>query len=83
MTGAASGVIQGGWEFVIAAYAVSAVILVGYACSVYLALPGARPAATTPSSHPPLPPAGALLWGGKRRRLTVAALAWRRSLCSP
>ena len=36
---------------------------------------GQGPAATTPSSHPPLPPAGALLWGGKRRRLTVAALA--------
>lgn len=35
MSGAASGVIEGGWEFVIAAYVVSAVILVGYACSVY------------------------------------------------
>lgn len=30
-----SGVIQGGWEFVIAAYVVSALILVGYAFSVY------------------------------------------------
>ena len=30
----AAGVIQGGWEFVCAAYAVSAAILLGYACSV-------------------------------------------------
>jgi len=29
-----SGVIQGGWEFVIAAYVVSAAILLGYAFSV-------------------------------------------------
>jgi hypothetical protein len=29
-----SGVIQGGWEFVIAAYAASATILLGYAYSV-------------------------------------------------
>jgi hypothetical protein len=35
MSGAPSGVIQGGWEFVIAAYTVSAVILGGYACSVF------------------------------------------------
>jgi hypothetical protein len=35
MNGAPSGVIQGGWEFVIAAYAASAVILLGYAFSVY------------------------------------------------
>ena len=32
MTG--SGVIEGGWEFVAAAYAVSAVILASYALSV-------------------------------------------------
>lgn len=32
MSGA--GVLQGGWEFVAAAYTVSAVILVGYALSV-------------------------------------------------
>ena len=32
MTG--SGVIEGGWEFVIAAYVVSAVILLSYALSV-------------------------------------------------
>jgi len=31
-----SGVVQGGWEFVIAAYAVSCVILGGYAASVFL-----------------------------------------------
>ena len=30
-----SGVIVGGWEFVIAAYAVSAVVLLGYAISVH------------------------------------------------
>lgn len=35
MSDAPSGVIQGGWEFVIAAYVVSAVILLGYAFSVY------------------------------------------------
>jgi hypothetical protein len=29
-----SGVIQGGWEYVCAAYVVSAAILLGYACSV-------------------------------------------------
>jgi hypothetical protein len=29
-----SGVIEGGWEYVIAAYVVSAVILLGYAFSV-------------------------------------------------
>jgi hypothetical protein len=28
------GVIEGGWEFVIAAYAVTAVVLLGYAFSV-------------------------------------------------
>jgi hypothetical protein len=30
-----TGVIQGGWEFVIAAYSVSAAILGGYAASVH------------------------------------------------
>ena len=30
-----TGVIQGGWEFVWAAYAVSATVLIGYALSVY------------------------------------------------
>ena len=35
MSGAPVGVIQGGWEFVIAAYTASAFILVGYAISVY------------------------------------------------
>jgi len=29
-----TGVIVGGWEYVIAAYIASAVILLGYACSV-------------------------------------------------
>ena len=31
-----SGVIEGGWEFVIAAYTVSALLLGGYAASVFL-----------------------------------------------
>jgi hypothetical protein len=31
-----SGVIQGGWEFVIAAYVVTAVVLGGYTASVFL-----------------------------------------------
>jgi hypothetical protein len=31
-----SGVIQGGWEFVYAAYAVSAAVWIGYALSVHL-----------------------------------------------
>jgi len=29
------GVIEGGWEFVIAAYVTTAVVLLGYAFSVY------------------------------------------------
>jgi hypothetical protein len=35
-------VIQGGWEFVIAAYTVSAVVLGGYALSVFLRLRGEK-----------------------------------------
>ncbi|HLQ67283.1 MAG TPA: hypothetical protein VK123_08645 [Candidatus Limnocylindrales bacterium] len=31
-----SGVIAGGWEYVIAAYAATAVVLGGYAASVFL-----------------------------------------------
>jgi hypothetical protein len=31
-----TGVVQGGWEFVAAAYAVSAIVLTGYATSVFL-----------------------------------------------
>jgi hypothetical protein len=31
-----SGVIQGGWEFVVAAYSVTAVALIGYAISIHL-----------------------------------------------
>ena len=30
-----SGVIQGGWEFVVAAYVISAAVLGGYAISVH------------------------------------------------
>ena len=37
MTGApASGVVEGGWEFVTAAYALSALIMAGYFISVHL-----------------------------------------------
>jgi hypothetical protein len=39
------GVVEGGWEFVIAAYAVTAVVLLGYAFSVFWRLRRA------PSSH--------------------------------
>ncbi|MFI5184142.1 MAG: hypothetical protein ACHQNV_07085 [Vicinamibacteria bacterium] len=35
MTTTATGVIQGGWSFVVAAYTVSAVVLLGYAISVH------------------------------------------------
>ena len=31
-----SGVVQGGWEFVWAAYSVSAAVLFGYAISIHL-----------------------------------------------
>ena len=31
-----TGVVEGGWEFVAAAYIVSAVVLTGYATSVFL-----------------------------------------------
>jgi hypothetical protein len=31
-----TGVVQGGWEFVAAAYILSAVVLTGYAASVFL-----------------------------------------------
>ena len=31
-----SGVIQGGWEFVVAAYSVTAVVLIGYALSIHV-----------------------------------------------
>jgi hypothetical protein len=33
-----SGVIEGGWEYVVAAYAVTAVVLGAYATSVFLRL---------------------------------------------
>ena len=31
-----TGVIEGGWSYVVGAYAVSAAVLIGYAVSVYL-----------------------------------------------
>jgi len=33
-----SGIVQGGWEFVIAAYLVTAVALGGYAASIFVRL---------------------------------------------
>jgi len=39
------------------------------------AIGGPGPVATPPSSHSSLPPTGALLWGTKRRRVTLVALA--------
>jgi hypothetical protein len=33
-----SGIVQGGWEFVIAAYVATAVALGGYAASIFLRL---------------------------------------------
>lgn len=32
----ATGVIEGGWEFVVAAYVVSALVLLGYAVSIHI-----------------------------------------------
>jgi heme exporter protein CcmD len=37
-----TGVIEGGWEFVVAAYAVSAVVLFGYAAAVWRRYEAAR-----------------------------------------
>jgi hypothetical protein len=34
--GVGVGVIQGGWEFVVAAYSVSAAVLLGYAISIHM-----------------------------------------------
>ena len=31
-----TGVIEGGWEFVVAAYSVSAIVLIGYAVSIHI-----------------------------------------------
>ena len=36
---------------------------------------GSDPAATPPASHTSLPPTGSLLWGTRRRRVTLVALA--------
>jgi heme exporter protein CcmD len=36
VSGVGVGVIQGGWEFVWAAYGVSAAVLLGYALSIHL-----------------------------------------------
>lgn len=42
-----SGVVQGGWEFVVAAYLVTAAALGGYATSVFLRLRNERSRAAT------------------------------------
>jgi hypothetical protein len=41
-----SGVVQGGWEFVVAAYSASAVVLGAYAASVFLRLGSEKRRAT-------------------------------------
>lgn len=42
-----SGVIEGGWEFVIAAYVVSAAVLGGYWLSIFIRLRGERSRGTS------------------------------------
>jgi hypothetical protein len=37
-----SGIVEGGWEFVVAAYTVTAVVLAAYATSVFLRLRAER-----------------------------------------
>ncbi len=37
-----TGMVQGGWEFVVAAYSVSALVLLGYALSVHVRYRGER-----------------------------------------
>ena len=48
-----SGVIEGGWEFVVAAYAVSAVLLGAYATSVFLRLRSEKARATREAERIP------------------------------
>jgi len=48
-----SGVIEGGWEFVVAAYAVSAAVLGAYAASVLLRFRGERARADDESERMP------------------------------
>jgi hypothetical protein len=45
------GVIQGGWNFVVAAYTVSAVVLVGYAISVHSRYRAERERARREAEH--------------------------------
>ena len=45
------GVIQGGWNFVVAAYVVSAVVLVSYAISVHLRYRAERDRARRNADH--------------------------------
>jgi hypothetical protein len=45
------GVIEGGWEFVAAAYIVSALVLAGYATSVFLRYRAERSRAAAPAER--------------------------------
>lgn len=45
------GVIHGGWNFVVAAYSVSAVVLVGYAISVHARYRAERDRARREAEH--------------------------------
>jgi len=45
-----SGVIEGGWEYVVAAYAVTAVVLGAYATSVFLRLRSEKARGNTEAS---------------------------------
>ena len=48
-----TGVIQGGWEFVWAAYGVSAVVLLGYAVSIHLRYRAERARSDREAKRPP------------------------------
>jgi hypothetical protein len=47
-----SGVVQGGWEFVVAAYTVTATVLGAYAASVFLRLRAERQRAVRAEKRP-------------------------------
>ena len=47
-----SGVVQGGWEFVVAAYAVTGTVLAAYAASVLLRLRAERERAARAEKRP-------------------------------
>jgi hypothetical protein len=47
-----SGVVQGGWEFVVAAYAVTGSVLAAYGASVFLRLRAERQRAARAEKRP-------------------------------